>query len=153
MQDLAFAWVGCLLGIFGLPNLKSKWDEEVYWGFIKWEGGRAWWKGLPAVDREKGSRRRGLSTLTNKKVQPALFHWSGSIYQLWPLTVDVDNTALFLVDVDHPALFHLVDATTAFFYWSMSTILLFSTWLTVDARRRLRRPFYSPFHHAREGLV
>ena len=32
-----------------------------------------------------------------------------------------------------------------FFYWLMSTILLFSTWSTVDARRQ---PFYSPFHHA-----
>ena len=31
------------------------------------------------------------------------------------------------------------------FSWSMLTILLFSTWSTVDVRRR---PFYSPFHHA-----
>ena len=40
--------------------------------------------------------------------------------------VDVDATDLFLVDVDHPALFYLVDG---------------------------RRPFYSPFHHALHWLI
>ena len=90
-----------------------------------------------------------------------------------PSTPTIDHCLFLLVDVDHSALFYWSKSTTAFFYWSTSTILLFSTgrrrphfyrskptdclflcgwWSTlfdiVDARRRCRRPFYSPFHHA-----
>ena len=51
-------------------------------------------------------------------------------YQHWPSTVDVNATDLFSVDVNHPALFYLVDGR------HLSTPIDVST------------SVYSPFHHA-----
>ena len=86
-----------------------------------------------------------------------------------PSMSTIDQTALFLVDVDHPAIFYWSTSTTAIFLvvdlpFSTCLFLLvdvdlpFSNWSTclfltgwwstsIDA---CRRPFYSPFHHALE---
>ena len=59
----------------------------------------AWWKGRPAVDHEKGcGRRRPLENRSFNHFNPIF-----SFFNLIKKMVDV------LVDVDHPALFYLVD--------------------------------------------
>ena len=81
-----------------------------------------WWKGLPAVDQEKGSRRPRKRLPSTEKRQPTTV--DGSHNWSWKVLL-TSATALFSVNVninvDHPALCYLVNG---------------------------RRPFYSPFHHA-----
>ena len=59
--------------------------------------------------------------------------------------VDIDATDLFLVIVDHPALFYLVDVNHCLFL--LVDVDHPAYFYLVDGRR-CRRPFNSPFHHA-----
>ena len=79
---------------------------------------RAWWKGWPAVDLEKGSRQPLTSTSTKRQ--------DGRRRIILPFSVGRRRPSCLFqlvdkIDVDHPDLFKPVDS---------------------------RRPFYSPFHHA-----
>ena len=72
--------------------------------------------------------------------------------------VDVDATALFSVDVDHPALFHLVEVEHCLFllvdvnHPALFYLVDGRCWsMLVNAVDAGRRPFYSPFHQAPES--
>ena len=122
---------------------------------------RAWWKKLPAVDREKGSGRRG-------PLQPASFYWSTSTSL--PFSSQSTSTTAYICasKVSSYFLQYLANVSRKLMPFSTgrrqpSCLFLvfrvnlpFSTysrrpgqratsWSMVDARRR---PFYSPFYHA-----
>ena len=100
-------------------RLKEKGGQHLKRGKVK---KRAWWKGLPAIVREKSCRRtrkKQPSTLTSRKRQPALFIF------IWIfLLVNIDQCAFIHVDINQAGVL----------YWLTSTRLQFSTWSTlVDA--------------------
>ena len=68
---------------------------EICWHF-KWDEIRAWWKGLPAVHREKGSRRcrpstRQLFSRSTSTRQLFFIVWRGR----WPSTLSKQKSCIF----------------------------------------------------------
>ena len=99
---------------------------------------RAWWKGLPAVDWEKGSRRCRPSTIlhfSTGRRRPAFFNLPFSTGRRRPLHFSTGRR--------RPAFF--------FTWWTSTCLFQPAFFSLVDVlvdRRRCRRPFYSSFHHA-----
>ena len=123
---------------------------------------RVWWKGLPAVHREKGSGRRRPAAdwgFLLVDVNHCLFHCLFLLVDVDPCLfqlVEVDLPFL-VVDFNHPAFFNLPFSSgrlqPSCLFLGVDVDLPFSTclFLMVDVlvdSPRCRRPFYSPFHNA-----
>ena len=118
---------------------------------LKFSRGWAWWKGLPAVDREKGSHQP--STSTSRKLQPAFFGiracWRSlcqkylKMSKFWKIKINMILRFIwlhFLLYIDHekyrrrPPL-HFSQSRL------MSSILLFSIWSMLSTS--ILQPFSS----------
>ena len=96
--------------------------------------GWAWWKGLPAVDHEKGSGRRRRSTSTTRKVQPAFSFGR--------------RRRSTLVDRQHfKNTFFLFDWSWPFLGWCRPSCSFLPGQQLTSVYAHWR-PFYSPFLHA-----